>query len=122
MSKKRKRELGQDRPITRRDFIHGSTAMLGAALASSSCDAPAPEESGATDYAFDVGEAWYGPGASVTTRRHTATRLNCCGSRIKYEKAPSINARSMSWKLAKATTSWSSSAQLRSHEPAVTSK
>ena len=65
MSKKRKRELGQDRPITRRDFIHGSTAMLGAALASSSCDAPAPEESGesgATDYAFDVGEAWYGPG------------------------------------------------------------
>ncbi len=70
MSNKRNRELGQNQPITRRDFIHGSTATLGAALtlttSSSSCgapsEAPPAEESGATDYAFDVGKAWYGPG------------------------------------------------------------
>ena len=72
MSNKRNRELGQNRPITRRDFIHGSTATLSAALtlalttSGSSCrapsEAPPAEESGATDYAFDVGEAWYGPG------------------------------------------------------------
>ena len=40
--------------------------MLGAALTSSSCGAPSEtppiKESGATEYAFDVGEAWYGPG------------------------------------------------------------
>ena len=66
MSNERKRELGQNQPITRRDFIHGSTAMLGAALTSSSCgaphEAPPAEKSGETDYAFDVGESWYGPG------------------------------------------------------------
>lgn len=53
--------LGLDRPITRRDFINGSTAMLGAALASCG-QRPREEPAAEPEPNFDVGEEWYGPG------------------------------------------------------------
>ena len=59
MSKTHDRELGLDRAITRRDFVYQSSLILGAVLAG--CrrgDRQAP----LSDYPFDVGEAWYGPG------------------------------------------------------------
>jgi len=53
-------------PISRRDFINGSTAIVGAALAgcgsSENEDAPELGSGPADDYSFDVGEEWYGPG------------------------------------------------------------
>jgi spermidine dehydrogenase len=57
------KELGIDRAITRRDFIYGSSLLMGSALAG--CD---PDSSGAPvatqDYGFSVGADWYGPGGS----------------------------------------------------------
>jgi spermidine dehydrogenase len=66
MSKKRDHELGLDRPITRRDFVYGSALLVGGAMAG--CGRPDDPGAGdvadrvQTDYGFDVGEAWYGPG------------------------------------------------------------
>ncbi|TDI46253.1 MAG: twin-arginine translocation signal domain-containing protein [Acidobacteria bacterium] len=86
MSNKRKRELGQNKPITRRDFIHGSTAMLGAALTSSSCgvpsEVPPTEESSAADYSFDVDEAWYGPGGVGDYASSHGNTPSCSGSTV----------------------------------------
>jgi spermidine dehydrogenase len=59
------RELGLHRSITRRDFVYGSALLVGGALAG--CRAPErPAGEGTAgvggDYAFSVGEDWYGPG------------------------------------------------------------
>ena len=50
------KELGLDRTITRRDFIYGSSLLVGGTMAGAGNTA-AQEE-----YAFDVGADWYGPG------------------------------------------------------------
>ena len=49
-------ELGLDRAITRRDFIQGSSLVLGGALAGMGTAAAQSQ------YGFDVGPGWYGPG------------------------------------------------------------
>ncbi|MDH4109955.1 MAG: NAD(P)/FAD-dependent oxidoreductase [Gammaproteobacteria bacterium] len=56
MPRKTDTELGLDRAITRRDFIHGSSLVLGGAAAGFGTAAAQNE------YAFDVGSGWYGPG------------------------------------------------------------
>ena len=56
MASKYEKELGIDMPITRRDFIQGSSLLIGGALAGPGA---AQDQS---DYAFDVGAEWYGPG------------------------------------------------------------
>jgi len=56
MPKKSDIELGLDRAITRRDFIQGSSLVLGGAVAGIGTAAAQ------SDYAFDVGPGWYGPG------------------------------------------------------------
>ena len=61
------RELGLGRPITRRDFVYGTAALAaGAVVGCGESDireraAAAPARSG-SDYAFDVGPDWFGPG------------------------------------------------------------
>lgn len=59
MTTKYDKELGLDQPITRRDFVYGSSLLLGGALTGcatgSSTDDPA-------DYSFRVGRDWHGPG------------------------------------------------------------
>ena len=68
MTRKHDRELGLDRPITRRDFVYGSAVLVGGAMAGCSGDsdsgaAGTPESAArADDYGFDVGNDWYGPG------------------------------------------------------------
>jgi spermidine dehydrogenase len=60
----RDRELGLDRPITRRDFVYGSAVIVGGAMAGcrpSDGDAGA-QAAAAQDYDFALGDAWYGPG------------------------------------------------------------
>ena len=60
-SSKLDRELGIDREITRRDFIYGSSLLVGGALAGcnpTGDSAPAASQ----DYGFTVGNDWYGPG------------------------------------------------------------
>lgn len=63
VSSKLDKELGVDREITRRDFLYGSSLLIGSALAG--CDTP---QTAATapppDYNFGVGNDWYGPGGS----------------------------------------------------------
>lgn len=56
MASKYEKELGLDRRITRRDFIHGSSMMIGGALTGCGTTAAQP------DYGFEVGQDWYGPG------------------------------------------------------------
>jgi spermidine dehydrogenase len=56
MPRKSDIELGLDRTITRRDFIHGSSLVLGGAVTGIGTAAAQ------SDYAFDVGPGWYGPG------------------------------------------------------------
>lgn len=63
MFSKYDRELGIDRAITRRDFIYGSSLLVGGALAGCSAEnssAPAASQG----YGFDVGQDWYGPGGT----------------------------------------------------------
>lgn len=58
-SSKLDRELGIDREITRRDFIYGSSLLVGGALAGcnpTGDSAPAASQ----DYGFTVGNDWYG--------------------------------------------------------------
>jgi spermidine dehydrogenase len=63
MVRKNDRELGIDRAITRRDFIYGSSLLMGSALAGcDSGDSRAPVA--VQDYGFDVGSDWYGPGGT----------------------------------------------------------
>ena len=53
------KELGLDRAITRRDFIYGSSLLLGGTLAGAGhAQVSGPE------YGFDVGGDWYGPGGT----------------------------------------------------------
>lgn len=59
MTPSRDRELGLDRAITRRDFLCGSAALMGAS-ALASCRGS--QESGQLSVSFEVGESWYGPG------------------------------------------------------------
>lgn len=56
MASKYDKEIGLDRRITRRDFVHGSSLMIGGALAGCNTLATQP------DYGFEVGSDWYGPG------------------------------------------------------------
>lgn len=56
MASKYEKEIGLDRCIARRDFIHGSSLMVGGVLAG--CSSPAAQP----DYGFEVGSDWYGPG------------------------------------------------------------
>ena len=56
MSTKHDKELGLDRPITRRDFVQGSALAMGGALVGGRF----PEQRG--DYGFELGADWYGPG------------------------------------------------------------
>jgi len=56
MPSRYERELGLDRPITRRDFIQGSALAMGGAVVGGGSAKQRP------DYAFDVGADWYGPG------------------------------------------------------------
>ena len=63
MGKRYDKELGIDRAITRRDFIYGSSLLMGSALAG--CDPGEPKApAAAQDYAFSVGPGWYGPGGT----------------------------------------------------------
>lgn len=54
-------ELGLDRPITRRDFVYGSSLILGGALASCTIS-PGSSTAQQSDYGFELGDDWYGPG------------------------------------------------------------
>ena len=56
MANKRGKELGLDQTITRRDFVYGSSLLVGGAL--SGCATGGSQEG----YGFDVGKSWYGPG------------------------------------------------------------
>jgi len=57
------KELGIDRAITRRDFIYGSSLLMGGAF--SGCGSGDPEATGPIqDYGFNVGTEWYGPGGT----------------------------------------------------------
>jgi spermidine dehydrogenase len=70
MTSKRDRDLGLDRPITRRDFVYGSVVLAGGLMAGCGREAGSGGEAAAsaggaaqaTPYGFDVGDAWYGPG------------------------------------------------------------
>ncbi len=56
MTRKYDKEIGLDRNITRRDFIHGSSLIVAGAVAG--CSTPAAH----LNDGFDVGSDWYGPG------------------------------------------------------------
>ncbi len=56
MASRYEKELGLHQDITRRDFIYGSSLVMGGVMAGGAADAA---EDG---YAFDVGPSWYGPG------------------------------------------------------------
>ena len=56
MANKRGKKLGLDQTITRRDFVYGSSLLVGGAL--SGCATGGSQEG----YGFDVGKSWYGPG------------------------------------------------------------
>jgi len=55
------KELGLHQKITRRDFVYGSSLVLGSALTSCASDTPS-QSPPASDYSFQVGNDWYGPG------------------------------------------------------------
>ena len=55
------KELGLDRTITRRDFLYGSSLLLGGAVAGCG-DSTAIQPLSISNYSFDVGASWYGPG------------------------------------------------------------
>jgi spermidine dehydrogenase len=61
MTSKLDKELGLNSAITRRDFVYGSTLVIGGALVgcgkSEDVKVAAPG-----DFSFDVGDSWYGPG------------------------------------------------------------
>ena len=63
MFSKYDKELGIDRAITRRDFIYGSSLLVGGALAGCSAENSSTPDS-SQDYGFDVGQNWYGPGGT----------------------------------------------------------
>ena len=55
------KELGLDTTITRRDFVYGSSLVLGSAVVG--CGESVNNQSHAnSDYSFDVNANWYGPG------------------------------------------------------------
>lgn len=55
------KELGLDKAITRRDFVYGSSLILGGAVIGSSGSAYSqPKLNG--NYSFDLSSDWYGPG------------------------------------------------------------
>lgn len=58
MPSKYDKELGLNLSITRRDFVYGSSLLLGGALAG--CGVNSQPASG--EYSFNVGSDWYGPG------------------------------------------------------------
>ncbi len=55
------KELGLDRTITRRDFLYGSSLLLGGAVAGCG-NSTAIQPLLTSNYSFDVGASWYGPG------------------------------------------------------------
>ena len=61
MASRYDKELGIDQAITRRDFIYGSSLLVGTALAGCGRDAP---PAGSQDFSFEVGADWYGPGGT----------------------------------------------------------
>ena len=60
MFNKSDKQLGLDRPITRRDFVYGSSLLVGSAVMG--CRPNERPAASASDYAFDVDDAWYGSG------------------------------------------------------------
>ena len=61
MTSKYEKELGMDKSITRRDFVIGSSLILGSAAIGSGRDVLGqPNSKG--DYSFNVDSDWYGPG------------------------------------------------------------
>ena len=80
MASKLDKELGLDRPITRRDFIHGSSLVVGGTLAGCSTPGAVP------DYGFDgmrcdvEGNLYvtrHGKGTVVKDRRELKSNLSC---------------------------------------------
>jgi len=61
MASRYDQELGIDQAITRRDFIYGSSLLVGTALAGCGRDAPPAASQG---FSFEVGADWYGPGGT----------------------------------------------------------
>ena len=59
MTSKYDKELGIDRAITRRDFLYGSSLLVGGALVGCSRDG-GPDSN--QEYSFEIGADWYGPG------------------------------------------------------------
>ncbi len=61
---RRNRELGLERPITRRDFVSGSAVLAAGAMVGCG-ESESPDRAAArfqADYAFDVADDWFGPG------------------------------------------------------------
>ena len=67
MTARRDRELGLDRPITRRDFVYGSAVLAAGAVAGcrpgdSTASGGSATGASQTAYQFEVGDDWFGPG------------------------------------------------------------
>ncbi len=66
MTARRDRELGLDRPITRRDFVYGSAVLAAGAVAGcrpgDSADPGGAASGSQAAYQFEVGDDWFGPG------------------------------------------------------------
>ena len=60
MTSKYDKELGMDKSISRRDFVYGSSLILGGAVIGSGKNAYSQPKSN-SDYSFDVSSDWYGP-------------------------------------------------------------
>ena len=61
MTSKYEKELGMNKSITRRDFVIGSSLILGSAAIGSGREVLGkPNSKG--DYSFNVDSDWYGPG------------------------------------------------------------
>ena len=55
------KELGLNATITRRDFVYGSSLVLGGAVVGCS-EENNYQPNAYSDYSFDVNSDWYGPG------------------------------------------------------------
>ena len=60
MTKRLDKELGLNQPITRRDFVYGSSLLLGGAIIGSGNASNISKSGG--NYSFELGSDWYGPG------------------------------------------------------------
>jgi spermidine dehydrogenase len=60
VTKRLDKELGLNQPITRRDFVYGSSLLLGGAIIGSGNASNISKSGG--NYSFELGSDWYGPG------------------------------------------------------------